>query len=97
MSGNKKIKTFIKKLNKVKENNDCIIVMTNETGLDTTKAVYIDYVGERWAKGHSNVYFDGELKEVPETINYSDIFTLGIGVGKEFIFPEYIDGEVSKS
>lgn len=91
MGGNDKIKKFKHKLQLVKDNNDCIVVMSNETGMDTTRVLYIDFVGEHWAKGHCNVHTKDGMQKVPETINYSDIFNYGVGIGLEVIFPDYIE------
>lgn len=94
MYGNKKIDNFRKKLEKVKRANECVVVSTNESGLDTTRSVYIDYIGERWAKGHSIVYTNHGVEEVPETINYADIINVGLGLGLEVMFPtDTEDGE----
>lgn len=94
MYGNKKIRAFVRKLKAVQEKNECVIIMSNESGLDTTKAVYIDYVGERWAKGHSVVYVGQEKTEIPETINYADIITVGSALSMEVLFPTDIENEV---
>lgn len=90
MNGNDKIKNFRDKLKKVQELNEKIVVMSNETGIDTTQVLYIDYVGEHWAKGHCLVHTRNGIQEVPETINYVDIFNTKVGNGFEVIFPDSI-------
>lgn len=92
MYGNERIRKFINNLTKVKNNNDSIIVMSNESGIDTTRVIYIDYIGERWCKGHSIAYIDDKQYSIPETINYADIITMGSGLGLKVIFPEYVEG-----
>lgn len=93
-SGNEKIARLKKNLKEVKRRKDCIVLMSNDSGLDTTKVVYIDYVGDRWARGYSYVHLDDNtLQAVPETINYGDIFNHTGGLGLEIIFPDFIENK----
>jgi hypothetical protein len=88
MRGNKQINNFILKLERAKENNDSIIIMDKDSSMNTTKVVYVDYIGSRWAKCHSYAYLGDEKIELPETINYSDIINTGVGIGFEVLFSD---------
>lgn len=98
MYGNKQIAQFRANLQKVKDNNDYIILMSNYSNIDTTSVIYLDYVGERWCKGHTTIYVGAgdETVDIPETINYADIITTGTSVGLQVVFPPYIEEEQPK-
>lgn len=94
MSGNDKIKKFIENLELVKKNGDFIIILDSDAGEHRTTIVYLDYISDRWARGHSQTVYKGNRIDIPATINYGDIFSQGARKKDvEFVFPEYIDWE----
>lgn len=70
----KNFEKLIKKLKQAKQNHDPVIVESGATGLSESHVVYIDFVGDRWAKGHHIIYNDeGDEVQVPETITYASV------------------------
>jgi len=90
MSGNDKIKKFKEKLEIIKKNNDKLVINNIESGMTITTVMYIDYIGERWARGHSIIYRNGEEVEVPESINYGDVVSADLDNGYNILFPSYL-------
>lgn len=70
----KNFEELINKLKRANDNKEPVLVESGATGLSESHMVYIDFVGERWAKGHHIVYNeDGDEIAVPDTIAYASV------------------------
>lgn len=89
---NFKIEILKRKLSHLIESGQAVIVTSKSSGVGETQSVYIDYVGDRWAKGHTIVYSkDGSASNIPYTINYPSVIAKDSSSAKvQLTFPDSI-------
>lgn len=63
-----------KRLQKIKSRNNRVLMDIKESYSVQTVVVELEEVYDRWAKGSSICYLEGEEVKVPYTIHYSDIY-----------------------
>lgn len=62
------------KFDRVKDSGKRLLIDIKDSYSVQTIVVSLDYVHDRWAKGHSVCYADGKEVLVPYTIHYSDVY-----------------------
>ncbi|ASU01032.1 hypothetical protein ANTHONY_192 [Bacillus phage Anthony] len=68
------------RIDKIVKDGKPIILEIKDAYSVQTSMVILEESYDRWAKGYSTCYYDGEEVKVPYTIHYSDILCKRVGV-----------------
>lgn len=67
------------------ETGEPILVEDSSFPSSSSTKIYINYVGDRWVGGYSEVLYLGSIVKVPETIHYSDLYTTNPTIKKRIV------------